>query len=312
MANTTQDAGPDPTALGGLLFNQSSDALLVVDPISERVLNANPAALALTEMTLDQLVGLSMRILVRHEQERQDWSISPPSDTPLPGHQNFLLRTSHRDRWVPVSIRVTRLEQPDCGPLTLCRLRDRRDQIESQRRLLRAEAELRRLLSTITDAVYSGRIEPDGRWHIRHVSPRLHALTGPHGEPAVREPIVDSEDRPRWRELIARATSGLPGELEYRLRRPVGRVIWVRETIVVTPDEGGLQVHGVLTDISDRKLAEQEAIALAHEQTRRLDALARLAVTVAHDFNNVVTGVLGNVNLARLDSTARARVPGPS
>src|SRR5262249_46479374 len=72
------------------------------------------------------------------------------------------------------------------------------------------------------------------------------------------------------------------------------------EAIVVTPEEGGLLVHGVISDRSDRRRADQEALALGREQARHLDGLGRFAGAVAHDFNNLITGVLGNVNLARI------------
>src|SRR5262249_34346831 len=152
----------------------------------------------------------------------QDWRVTASMATPLPGSDSFLLRTRRPDRWVPVSITITTLELPDRDQLALCRLRDRRDQIEAQRRLLRAEAELRRLLGSVSDAVYTGRIDPGGRWRMRYVSPRLQVLTGRsmaslQDGPRSREPAVLAEDRPAWRELMSRAESGLSGELEYRL-----------------------------------------------------------------------------------------------
>src|SRR5881296_3363592 len=164
------DADLAPVTLAGALFHQTSEAMLVVDPISERVLDANAAAAALTEFGRDELVRLSMRALVRHEQDWQDWGVATSLMTPLPGSDCFLLRTRRPDRWVPVSVSFTRLCPPGRDPLALCRLRDRRDQIESQRRVQRAEAELRRLMGSISDAVYSGRIEPGGRWRLRYIS----------------------------------------------------------------------------------------------------------------------------------------------
>lgn len=304
MGDHPEPIGLFPSGMAGALFHEAIDALLVVDPISERVLDANPAAVRLTEFGRDELVHFSLRALIRHEQEWQDWHIGS-SCTPMPGSDSFLLRTRQPDRWVPVGINITRLQIPGSDPLALCRLRDRRDQLESQRRLLRVEAELRRLLSCVSDAVYSARIEADGRWRFRHVSPRLQRLTGKPlasllDSPQAREQSIAPEDLPRWRELAARVSAGQPAELEYRLRQPDGSFLWVRESVVVAPEEGGLLLHGILTDISDRKRAEEGTLAVAREQLRRIDAQARLASRVAHDFNNVITGILGNIHLARL------------
>src|SRR5262249_3868122 len=159
---------------------------------------------ALSEFTRDELVRFSLRALVRHEQEWQDWRVNTAPSTPLPTSDGFLLRTRRADRWVPVSVTINRLQLPDRDPLALCRLRERREQLESQRRLIRAEAELRRLLGSVSDAVYSGRIERGGRWHLRYVSPRLQVLTGRPlasllDNPHSREPAVVPEDLPAWR-----------------------------------------------------------------------------------------------------------------
>src|SRR3954452_1271320 len=128
MTTDHLDADLAPSTLAGALFHQSSDALLVVNPISERVLDANEAAVALSEFSRDELVRFSLRALVRHEQEWQDWRVHTASTTPTPGDDRFLLRTRRPDRWVPVSVAITRVQLPERDPLALCRLRDRREQ----------------------------------------------------------------------------------------------------------------------------------------------------------------------------------------
>jgi signal transduction histidine kinase/CheY-like chemotaxis protein len=289
------------------MFHEAADALLVVDPISERVLDANVMAERLSEFGRDELVRLSLRTLVRHEQEWQDWLVPGGPSTPLPDSDHFLLRTRQPDRWVPVSVAFSRVQPAGGDPVALCRLRDRREQVEIQRRLQRAEGDVRRLLGRTSEGLYSARVEPDGRLRYRYLAPVLQRLTGRPlavllQDPRAREQAVHPDDLPRWHDFLARVRAGQGGEVEYRLRRPDGALVWVREAALVTPDDGGgLLVHGAVTDISDRKRAQEPA---APDHAARLEGLAHLAGVISHDLNNLITALLGNVSLLRLGTTA--------
>lgn len=63
-------------------------------------------------------------------------------------------------------------------------------------------------------------------------------------------------------------------------------------------------IGGIATDISDRKLAEQEKLAMERRllAAQKLESLGVLAGGIAHDFNNILTAVLGNASLARHDA----------
>lgn len=65
-------------------------------------------------------------------------------------------------------------------------------------------------------------------------------------------------------------------------------------------------IGGIATDISERKLAEQEKLAMERRllAAQKMESLGVLAGGIAHDFNNILTAVLGNASLARHDATA--------
>jgi signal transduction histidine kinase/ActR/RegA family two-component response regulator len=68
-------------------------------------------------------------------------------------------------------------------------------------------------------------------------------------------------------------------------------------------EDGSIQWHGFITDITDRVAAE-EARARLEEQLRnaqKIEALGTLAAGVAHDFNNIIGTITGNTALARED-----------
>ena len=291
--------------LAAALFSESGDALLVVDPLTERVVDANPMALRLSEFSREELLRASIRSLVRHEQEWQDWMAPVQQTATFHGKDGFLLRTRPSDRWVPVSITISRLHVEDGDPVALFALRDRREQVEAHRRLQRTEAELRRMLVSVSDCLWSCRIEPDGKWRYRYLSPVVQRLTGRSvglflEDPQAWQQGVDPEDLPRWRAFMQRLTAGYSGELEYRLRRLDGSCVWVRENVVAAPDEGGLLLHGVVADVSERKRSEQQREQHQHAQLQKLESLASMAGVLAHDFNNLITGILGHVSLTRL------------
>lgn len=55
------------------------------------------------------------------------------------------------------------------------------------------------------------------------------------------------------------------------------------------------EIRTSLIDITDRKRADED-----REQIHRLESLGLLAGGIAHDFNNLLSGILGNINLAKM------------
>jgi PAS domain S-box-containing protein len=107
---------------------------------------------------------------------------------------------------------------------------------------------------------------------------------------------VHPEDRERVREGLALAQStGRYGPLEHRILRPGGEVRWVAVSGQVVKDPEGKVVSlvGSVQDITDRRGLEARLL-----EAQKLESIGRLAGGVAHDFNNMLTAILGNVDFA--------------
>lgn len=112
--------------------------------------------------------------------------------------------------------------------------------------------------------------------------------------PSDRKSVIDEL---RWSLL-----RGERFERTYRVQRG-GETIWVHEQSkgVMGPDGDLLFVEGFLTDITAERRAANERRKLEQRvrNAQRVDGLALLAESVALDFNNLLVGVLGNVQLLR-------------
>ena len=92
--------------------------------------------------------------------------------------------------------------------------------------------------------------------------------------------------------------------LHWRMRNPEGEWRMFEITgcdLLADPDVQGLVLNA--RDITERRRLEDRL-----HQDRKMHALGRLAGGIAHDMNNLLSAVLGNVELARMDSPQDAKL----
>jgi PAS domain S-box-containing protein len=82
--------------------------------------------------------------------------------------------------------------------------------------------------------------------------------------------------------------------LEYRVRSPDGTIRWLASFGRLIRDERGepVKMAGTAADISSRKSLEEQLLL-----SQRMETVGRLAGGVAHDFNNMLTAILGCAEL---------------
>ena len=90
-----------------------------------------------------------------------------------------------------------------------------------------------------------------------------------------------------------------PIQYTYRVIRKDGSVrYWDDNGTPILGQDGKLQKWvGGISDVTERKSAEEALI-----QAQRLSAIGELASGVAHDFNNSLQGIFGNIELALLEN----------
>jgi PAS domain S-box-containing protein len=94
---------------------------------------------------------------------------------------------------------------------------------------------------------------------------------------------------------------GDPFDEEYRIITPKGQVRWIRDRacLVELPVP---HIVGVARDVTDDRDLEEEL-----RQGQKLEAIGALASSVAHDFGNLLQGVMGCLNMALSKNTSDER-----
>ncbi|MFM7151565.1 MAG: PAS domain S-box protein, partial [Gemmataceae bacterium] len=187
----------------------------------------------------------------------------------------YFLRIAGNDTWLPVNLSITRLHV-EPAPLALVSARDMTEQHEAYARLRKMEAELRQVLESVSDCLWSAELTPEGKWVYRYLSPGVESISGRPPQFFLNEltrwlEVIHPEDRKTWLMALDRSRSGRNSQIEYRILMPDGEIRWLRESVrsKATPDGASVHLDGIVTDVTEHRRTEERL----HEERLLLKTL---------------------------------------
>lgn len=169
-------------------------------------------------------------------------------------------------------------------------------------KVLRSSEERYRLLTSITsDFVYSCSRCGNHDFQIKWMAGAVEAITGYSIDDFYQMgcllKIVHPDDFERAKDYLEGSAPGEKYTIKFRIVSKTGDVRWIQESSYCEQGdtEGELLRYGSSQDITEQEqLRDQLAI------NEKLESLGLLAGGIAHNFNNILTGIVGNISFAQM------------
>ncbi|KPJ76560.1 MAG: hypothetical protein AMJ54_11130 [Deltaproteobacteria bacterium SG8_13] len=194
--------------------------------------------------------------------------------------------------------------------------------VKSEQELHESERKYRLLTERISDVIWT----LDMKFHFTYISPAVEKILGWSAAEA-RHLALDQILAPQSYDLAMNTIVEQMAEgektgaydrtriLELELLCKDGTTIWseITASFVLNDDRVPVGILGVLRDISERKKAqaEKEELQRKLDRSKKMEAIGTLAGGVAHDLNNILSGIVSYPELLLLDMPADSPLRSP-
>jgi PAS domain S-box-containing protein len=294
---------------------------IVVQDVNGVITTCNAAAQHILGLTLEQMTGRTS-IDARWRAIHEDF-------TPFPGETHpamVALRTGnpvlnvimgiHKpdDTLTWILVNAQPLFQPgDVQPYAVVASFTDITQIrQMEAALQQSEARLRSIFETIDDGVWSMELPGNQISYLNPAGERMLGRTSAafrnNGE--LRLKIVHPDDLPRLMAAFENATDSGYVDIEYRVLHPDDSIRWVhsRAWHIYDREHRAIRVEGILRDITERKLLEQQQVELQIER-ERVKLLSSFITNTSHELRTPLTVIGMNIHImGRIDDREARKV----
>ena len=216
---------------------------------------------------------------------------------------NLLLEYYHRDgstRWLETTIGGLRDDQGVLKELHGVS-RDVTARKQAEEAVKKGEEMLRLITENMSDMIRVTDLQGNNIYvspsHVKGLGYTLEERVGKSAFDVVHPDDIEM--------IINKYAEGLATEkrikVEYRVRHADGHYVWLDTVADLLRNDQGEPTAVVMSsrDISDRKIMEEERQKLEQQllQSQKMDAIGQLAGGVAHDFNNMLSVIIGNTEM---------------